>query len=146
LSFEIESKLLINIYLLILKQLNGFETKLISLQTLEIFTAALRNLSYYFIEMVAEPPGCPKRGELSYKNPLTPSKFISIIPKLLPKNADFPRIEEIVQNFLFVVDRISPQMADQDLGKVLSRLYSIRHHRTQDHCSSHRRVGDDFVS
>ena len=93
-------------------------------------------------------PVAPKEENFPTKSPdaLQIHQLLHFIPKLLPKNADFPRIEEIVQNFLFVVDRISPQMADQDLGKVLSRLYSIRHHRTQDHCSSHRRVGDDFVS
>ena len=114
LSFEIERKLTVNSCLLILEQLNGFDTKLISLQTLDIFTAALNSLSNYFIRMVLNPPGSPKRRELSYTNLLTPSKFFSIIPKLLPKNADLPRIEEIVYHFLYVLDHISPQMADQD--------------------------------
>jgi hypothetical protein len=115
-----ESKLKINTYLLILEELNGFDPKLIPLQTFGIFIAALVYSSYYFRSMVTEPPGTPKRRELSYTNLLTPSKFISIIPKIFPKNTVFTEIGEIVYDFLFVMDRISPQLTDKDqlnLGK-----------------------------
>jgi hypothetical protein len=125
-----ESKIVLNSYLLVLEQMNGFDPKQISRQSFEIFIKTLGRLANHFRKASKGPPDSPARKELTYENLLVPTEFIAKILKLFPESAMISSIKIMghrfalfVYNFLLVFNSISPQMTNEEKQK-LEEYYS----------------------
>ena len=132
-----ESKLLVNIYLLILEQLNGFDPKLLPRKIFDVFASAIHCLSKHYCEIIDDSLDSPAREELNYKNLLAPTEFIATMSKFFSNPAMISSVEfyyylhqfehfsfaEIIYRFLVVLDEISPQMSKQENQK-LEEYYS----------------------
>ena len=145
-----DRKLLINILLLILEEMNGFDPKLLSRKLICVFTETISLLSIYFIRILDEVPGIPGgREEISYGNLLTPTKFISTIAELFPAisadytlrksmmtsvrwlgqgSVEYIGFAELVLRFLYIVDSVSSQMTKEEQQK-LEEYYTSYIHR-----------------
>jgi hypothetical protein len=135
-GFYHERKLLVNIYLLILEQLNGFDPKLIPRKTFDVFTSAIGLLAKVFREILDGSDGSPASEELNYTNLLATAEYINTISKFFPNPAMISSVEfknyfdhrcfsfaEIIFHFLYVLDEISPEMSNQE-KKNLEEYYS----------------------
>jgi hypothetical protein len=117
-----ESKLLINSYLLVLEQMNGFDPKLFSLQSVAIFMNRLENISYFFNYMLTAPLDSTGRREVTYANLFATSKFFSLVAKTFPNSEAFGDFAKHVYCFLFTLHSISPQLTNQE-QETLEKFY-----------------------
>jgi ankyrin repeat protein len=116
-----ECKMLTNVYLLILEQLNGFDPKLLSRPTFNVFTTAIDLLSQTFCKILEKSFDNPAREELTYKNLLAPTECINTMSKFFSNPAMISSVKfgkyffaEIICRFLLVLDEISPLMSNQE--------------------------------
>jgi hypothetical protein len=124
-------KLVINVHLLLMEQVNGFDPKLLPRKTFEVFQITISILSDIFNDILEKfNPDEEEREELNYKNLLAPTECISSISKYFANPAMISSVyfldhsfAEIVFRFLVVLDEISPQMSNQEKQK-LEEYYS----------------------
>ena len=124
-------KLIINVNLLLMEQLNGFDPKLLPHKSFDVFTNTICLLSMIFFEILEEyGDDGPERKELNYKNLLAPTEFISTISKFFSNPAMISSeifwnisFADFVFRFLVVLDEISPQISNQEKQK-LEEYYS----------------------
>nr|CAH0106529.1 unnamed protein product [Daphnia galeata] len=95
-------KLIINVYLLLMEQLNGFDPKLLPRKSFDVFTNTICLLSLIFFEILEEcGDDGPERKELNYKNLLAPTEFI-ILDEISPQisTQEKQKLEEYYSNFI----------------------------------------------
>jgi hypothetical protein len=78
------TKLAINLHILIMEQLNGFDQKLLPRKAFDVFLRATCRLSNIFFQLLGEEPvpAVPAREELKYKNLLAIAEFITTLSKV----------------------------------------------------------------
>ena len=128
-------KLTINVHLLLMEQLHGFDPKLLPRRAFDVFTKTISSLMEIFFIILKEipHPDGPARNELNYKNLLAPTEIISTISKFFSNPAMISSVQfrncgsysfaEIVFRFLVVLDEISPEMSNHEKQK-LEEYYS----------------------
>ena len=128
-------KIGINVNLLLMEQLNGFDPKLLPRETFDVFTSAISILSDIFYNIQQEfDPDDDERKELNYNYLLGPTECISSLSKFFANPAMISSVNyyshegaysfaDVVFRFLLVLDEISPRISNQEKKK-LEEYYS----------------------
>ena len=124
--FPEDLKILININLLVLEHLDGFNPKLLPRQVFDYFIRSLLFLAKTFDEILDSRPTNPSRENLCYANLLASAKFITAIQCChhFNNSDDHLHFSKIVYRFMFVLVKVSPRMTSQE-KQHLEELYSI---------------------
>jgi hypothetical protein len=126
-----DHKFVINIYLFIFEQLNGFDPKLISRRSFNVFINTIHFFSSLFFFVWSDNPALE---ELTFDNLLALTKFIVTISEFFPNPAMISSVQfrdyhfaEIVYRFLSELTDIPSRITDQEKPKLEEYLsYFIR--------------------
>ena len=135
-----EIRIEINTYLLIFEQMKGFDPKLLSCKSIDVFTKTLNFFATYYDELIripyitdyerrshpeVGPLGIQTAREITYAKLLAPIEFITTISKFFPNPAMLSSVNfqnscfaEVVLRFLFVSQSIASQMTQQENQKL----------------------------
>ena len=111
-------KIVLNIYLFILEQLNGFDPKLLSRRSFDVFMTTINDFSFFFSFVGLYDPA---HELITFDNLLELTKFIVTISEFFPNPAMISsatfhsfHFAEIVYRFLCILEKISSRITDQE--------------------------------
>jgi hypothetical protein len=125
LGYSSENHLIINTFLLILEQINGFDPKKITRKSFDVFSRTLHEMSDYFFQMLRQPSDSPGSKELTYANLVMPTRYFHTISNVFPQpeiiSSLFAKywfirynLAVLVFRFVFLLESISPRLSSQE--------------------------------
>ena len=131
-------KIVINIYLFIIEQLNGFDPKLISRRSLDVFITTIHNFSSFFFFVWSENPEQEEeyesdysaQEELTFDNLLALTKFIATFSEFSPNPAMISSVQFRGYHFAEIVNRFLSNLVD-----IPSRITDQEKHQLEEYHS-----------